>query len=165
MAVGGTGYGSGVRVTAKVDYAVRAAIVLASAERQGVGPVKGDAIATGQEIPARYLEGILAELRQAGIVRSRRGADGGYWLARTPEEISIADVIRSVEGPLANVRGERPEELEYPAGNGSLQRVWIATRASLRNVLENVTLADVMDDRLPSELEGLVSDPQAWLPR
>lgn len=159
-----TGYGACVRVTAKVDYAVRAAIVLAAAGRDGMGPVKGEVIAADQDIPARYLEGILAELRQAEIVRSRRGADGGYWLASAPDEVSMADLIRAVEGPLANVRGERPESLVYPAGTGSLQRVWIATRASMRRVLEVVTLQDVLDDTLPTGLDELVSDPEAWLP-
>lgn len=153
-----------MRVTAKVDYAVRAAIVLAAAAGAGSGPVKGVQIGTYQQIPVRYLENILSELRQADLVRSRRGADGGYWLARPPEDVSVADVIRAVEGPLANVRGERPETLDYPEGTGSLQRTWIATRASLRSVLEQVTLADLVADRLPRSVRSLITDADAWEP-
>jgi Rrf2 family protein len=153
-----------VRVTAKVDYAVRAATVLARAQPDG-GPVKGDEIGRQQEIPVKYLENILAELRQAGLVRSQRGADGGYWLARPAREVTVADVIRAVEGPLANVRGERPEAIAYPDGAGSLQEVWIATRAALRGVLEAISLADVAAGRLPAAAARLVRDPDAWARR
>jgi Rrf2 family protein len=151
-----------VRVTAKVDYAVRAAILLADAASRDEGPLKGDQIARAQKIPVKYLENILSELRQAGIVRSQRGADGGYWLGKASEDVSVADIIRAVEGPLANVRGERPESLDYPDGTGSLQEVWIATRASLRSVLEAVTLADVSASRLPRNVKTLVAKPEAW---
>jgi Rrf2 family protein len=153
-----------VRVTAKVDYAVRACVVLARAAADGAGPVKGDEIRREQGIPLKFLENILGELRQDGLVRSQRGAEGGYWLARSPDEIRIADIIRAVEGPLANVRGERPEEIEYPDGSGSLQEVWIATRAALRGVLEKVTLADVSNGSLPSNVRMLVDAPGAWDP-
>lgn len=153
-----------MRVTAKVDYAVRAAVVLADEAARQAGPVKGEAIASAQHIPGKFLENILSELRQAGILRSQRGADGGYWLAKPADRVAIADIIRAVEGPLANVRGERPEELEYPAGTGSLQQVWIATRASLRSVLESVTLADVASGGLPSSVRELVDQPGAWDP-
>jgi Rrf2 family protein len=159
------GKNAAMRVTAKVDYAVRACVLLAEAASRGSGPLKGDQIASAQDIPVKYLENILSELRQAGIVRSQRGAEGGYWLGKPAEEVSIADVIRAVEGPLANVRGERPEALSYPDGTGSLQRVWIATRAALRAVLEHVTLADVAADRLPSDVEQLVAEPESWEPR
>jgi Rrf2 family protein len=153
-----------MRVTAKVDYAVRAAVVLAEAARQGQQPVKGEAIGSQQQIPVKYLENILSELRHSGIVRSQRGADGGYWLAKPASEVSIADIIRAVEGPLANVRGERPEALAYPDGTGSLQRVWVATRAALRSVLERVTLDDVVAGGLPSGVDALLDDPDAWDP-
>ncbi len=153
-----------VRVTAKVDYAVRAAVVLARAARTGTEPVKGRRIREEQEIPLRFCENILGELRQEGIVRSQRGAEGGYWLARPADEITIAEVIRAVEGPLANVRGERPEVIEYPDGSGSLQQVWVATRAALRSVLEEVTLADVASGRLPVSVASLLEDPDAWEP-
>jgi Rrf2 family protein len=154
-----------MRVTAKVDYAVRAAAMLATCARSDGGPVKGDRIAREQQIPVKYLENILSELRQAGIVRSQRGADGGYWLARPAEEITVADVIRAVEGPLAHVRGERAENLEYPEGTGGLQELWIAVRAALRSVLEHTTLADVADNDLPDTVRRLTADPDAWLPR
>jgi Rrf2 family protein len=154
-----------VRVTAKVDYAVRAATMLATCAAEDAGPVKGERIASSQAIPVKYLENILSELRQAGIVRSQRGAEGGYWLARPAAEITVADVIRAVEGPLAHVRGERAENLEYPAGTGGLQELWVAVRASLRNVLDAVTLADIAADDLPKEIKLLTADPDAWQPR
>jgi Rrf2 family protein len=151
-----------VRVTAKVDYAVRAALHLASAE--GAGPIKGDRISEAQAIPLKYLENILSELRQAGIVRSQRGAEGGYWLARPAEEVVLADIIRAVEGPLAHVRGERPTALDYPDGTGALQDVWVAVRAALRSVLEQVTLADVVAGDLPPHVRRLIADKEAWEP-
>lgn len=156
------GHNASVRVTAKVDYAVRAAIVLASHE--GEGPVKGDRVAEAQDIPLKYLENILAELRQSGIVRSQRGADGGYWLARPASQITLAEIIRAVEGPLAHVRGERPTELRYPAGAGALAEVWVAVRASLRTVLDGVTLAQVRDEELPDQVRALLDDPGAYEP-
>jgi Rrf2 family protein len=152
-----------MRITAKVDYAVRAATELAAA---GGGPVKGEALATAQGIPQKFLENILGDLRSARIVRSQRGADGGYWLARPAEQISVADIIRAVEGPLASVRGEAPEDVSYDGTAAeALQQVWIAVRASLRAVVEHVTLADIAAGRLPNELEGLTRDPQAWTMR
>ena len=150
-----------MRVSAKADYAVRAAVELAAA---GAGPVKGDRIAEAQGIPLKFLENILAELRHAGLVQSQRGAEGGYWLARPPEEISLAEVIRAVEGPLANVRGSRPETVEYAGAAAPLQAVWIAVRANLRAVLEEVTLADVAAGRLPGDVARIAADPEAWLP-
>jgi Rrf2 family protein len=138
-----------MRVTAKADYAVRAAVELAAA---GEGPLKGEAIAAAQEIPLRFLENILAELRHAGLVSSQRGADGGYWLARPAAEITIADVIRAVEGPLGSVRSERPEELSYSGTAAPLREVWLALRVNIRAVLENVTLADVAAGEVPEDL-------------
>lgn len=151
-----------MRITAKVDYATRAMIVLAGVAAEGGGPTKGERIATAQQVPPKYLENILGELRQAGIIRSQRGADGGYWLARPASEVTVADVIRAVEGPLADVRGEAPEDLEYPEGTGSLQEVWIATRAALRSVLDQVTLADIVAGTLPGDLAELLATPDAW---
>jgi Rrf2 family protein len=150
-----------VRVSAKVDYALRAAAELARAEP---GPVKGERIAQAQSIPLKFLENILLELRHHGLVQSQRGADGGYWLARAPEEINLAEVIRAVEGPLANVRGVRPESLEYEGSAEPLRDVWVAVRASLRAVLESVTLADLAAGELPDDVRDLVSDPEAWQP-
>ena len=150
-----------MRVSAKVDYALRAVIELAAA---GDGPVKGERIAQAQEIPLKFLENILGDLRQAGIVRSQRGVEGGYWLARPPEEISVADVVRTVEGPIANVRGIGPESVSYSGSAERLQDVWIAVRANLRAVLERVTIADVSRGELPDAVADLVRDPDAWLP-
>ena len=137
-----------MRVSAKADYAIRAAVELAAA---GEGPTKGDRIAQAQEIPVNFLENILVDLRNAGIVASRRGADGGYWLARPAAEISLADVIRAVDGPLANVRGVRSEQIEYAGSAEPLRDVWVAVRASLRSVLEAVTLADLAAGELPEQ--------------
>src|ERR671915_2120295 len=130
-----------MRVSAKTDYALRAAVELAAEE--GGAPVKGERLATSQSIPLRFLENILLQLRHAGIVESRRGAEGGYRLARPAADISLADVIRAVDGPLAGVSGARPETLEFTGTSEPLREVWIAVRAALRGVLENVTLADV----------------------
>jgi Rrf2 family protein len=151
-----------VRVTAKVDYALRAALELAAA---GEGPVKGERIAQAQDIPLKFLENILLELRHHGLVQSQRGVEGGYWLSRPPEEITLAEVIRAVEGPLANVRGERPESVEYSGPAAPLQEVWIAMRANLRAVLDAVTLADVASGRLPDAVGAITADPEAWQPR
>lgn len=150
-----------MRVSAKADYAIRALVELAAGAD---GPVKAERIAQAQEIPIKFLESILGELRNAGLVRSQRGADGGYWLARPAEEISLAQVIRAVDGPLANVRGGRPEEVEYAGSAVPLREVWIAVRASLRRVLEAVSLADVARGTLPAEVESLAGDLDAWLP-
>jgi Rrf2 family protein len=150
-----------VHVTAKVDYALRAALELAAA---GEGPVKGERIAEAQEIPLKFLENILLELRHHGLVQSQRGVEGGYWLSRPPEEITLAEVIRAVEGPLANVRGERPESVEYSGPAELLQEVWIAVRANLRAVLESVSLADLASGRLPEEVGSITRDPEAWEP-
>jgi len=151
-----------VRVSAKADYALRACIELAAAE--GEGHIKGDRIAQAQDIPLKFLENILGDLRQAGLVRSQRGAEGGYWLARAGDEITLAEVIRAVEGPLANVRGVRPDSVTYPGAAEPLRDVWIAVRASLRSVLESVTLADVAAGELPAVVRDLVADPEAWAP-
>ena len=148
-----------MRVSAKVDYAIRAAIELAAHDD---GPVKGERIAHAHGIPFKFLENILLELRHHGLVQSQRGAEGGYWLARPADEITLADVIRAVEGPLANVRGARPETLDYAGAAEDLRDVWIAVRASLRSVLECVTLADVVRRELPSRVREIVDDPSVW---
>ena len=150
-----------MRVSAKVDYAVRAGAELAAA---GEGPVKGERIAQAQEIPLKFLENILLDLKHAGLVQSQRGAEGGYWLARPSDTISLADVIRAVEGPIANVRGERPEQVEYRGAAEPLRDAWVAVRANLRAVLETVTLADLAAGKLPDEVAAIAADPEAWLP-
>jgi Rrf2 family protein len=152
----------GVRITAKVDYAVRAAAEMAAAPG---GPVKGETLARRQGIPAKFLENILADLRRSGLVASQRGADGGYRLARPADEVTIADIIRAVEGPLADVHGTPPETVEYAGPAAHLQQVWVATRAALRSILEEVTLADVVAGRLPPAAETLLSDPGSWARR
>jgi Rrf2 family protein len=149
-----------VRVSAKVDYALRAAVELAALENDW--PVKGERLASGQEIPMRFMENILGELRQAGIVASKRGAEGGYMLARPPAEIALADVIRAVDGPLANIGGLRPDQLAYEGSAEGMKDVWIAVRASLRSVLERTTLADVAAGQLPDAVKAATADPDAW---
>lgn len=148
-----------MRVSAKVDYAVRALAELAAAA--GHGPVKGEIIAAAQGIPLNFTENILADLRRAGIVASQRGSVGGYWLSVPADTITIADVIRVVEGALADVRGEPPEEVAYGGAAAALQNVWIATRATLRSVLEVVTIADIANGRLPDAVRRLASLPDA----
>jgi Rrf2 family protein len=152
-----------VRISAKVDYAVRAAVELAAAEDEE--PIKGEVIAEAQGIPLKFLENILGELKHVGIVKSRRGAQGGYWLAKPANEVSLGDIVRAVEGPLASVRGEGPEDLEYKGGAAPLQRVWIALRANLRAVMDEVSLADVVADELPVEVRELSEPAEAWSPR
>jgi Rrf2 family protein len=151
-----------VQISAKADYALRALVELAA---RGGGQVKGEVLASSQDIPPRFLESILAQLRQRGILVSRRGADGGYWLARPPEAITLAEVIRATDGPLASVRGQRPESVAYEGAAERLSEVWIAVRTSLRAVLEVVTLADVVSGHLPAHVEMLIKTPQARVSR
>jgi Rrf2 family protein len=152
-----------MRVSAKADYAVRAAVELAAAGDDG--PVKGERLAEAQEIPLQFLEHILLELKHHGIVRARRGAKGGYWLARPADEVSIADVVRAVEGPIAHVQSTPPEAIEYRGSAEHLQEVWIAVRASLRSVLEETTLADLASGNLPSVVGDYVAKPDSWAAR
>jgi len=156
-----------MRITAKVDYAVRAVVELAAVQLAAAGRVvtTAEALAARQEIPGRFLEGILADLRRAGLVASQRGAEGGYWLARPAREVSVADVIRAVEGPLADVHGAPPEEVAYPGSARELQRVWVATRAALRGVLERTTVADIATGALPASVEEMAAGPDAWTRR
>ncbi|MGA2470523.1 MAG: Rrf2 family transcriptional regulator [Solirubrobacteraceae bacterium] len=149
-----------MRVTAKADYAVRAVIELVGSGEQA--PRKADSVASAQSIPLSFLENILNQLKSAGIVRSQRGPDGGWWLLRPPETLTLADVIRAVEGPLASVRGERPEHLHYAGSAASLQEVWIALRANIRDVLERVTVAQLARGELPAEVTSLARAPDAW---
>jgi Rrf2 family protein len=149
-----------VRISAKTDYALRAAIELASLD--SADPVKGEAIATAQGIPLRFLENILGDLRNAGIVESRRGVEGGYLLSRPADEITLADVIRAVDGPLANVAGTRPNLLKYEGSTEKLREIWVGVRAALRSVLEETTLADMARKKLPSHIEKMVADQDAW---
>jgi Rrf2 family protein len=152
-----------MHVTAKADYAVRAVIELAGSS-QG-SPRKVDDVAQAQHIPVSFLENILTQLRSSGIVRSQRGPEGGYWLAQPAAEVSLADIIRAVEGPLVGVRGQRPEEIEYVGSAEALQNVWIALRTNLRKVLESVGVADVAAGKLPKEVTALTREEEAWQTR
>lgn len=151
-----------MRVSAKTDYAVRAAAELAASPG---GPIKGERLAEAQDIPLQFLEHILLDLKHAGIVRARRGAKGGYWLAKPAEEVTIADVIRAVEGPIAHVQSAPPESIEYRGSAVQLQTVWIAVRASLRSVLESTSLAKLVSDSLPEQVQELADSKDAWAPR
>jgi Rrf2 family protein len=152
-----------MHVTAKADYAVRAVVELADSGQDA--PRKVDEVAQAQSIPVSFLENILTQLRSSGIVRSQRGPEGGYWLAKPASEVNLADIIRAVEGPLVGVRGQRPEEIEYAGSAESLQQVWIALRANLRKVLEQVTVADVAAGRLPAQVLELTRGEEAWQTR
>jgi Rrf2 family protein len=152
-----------MHVTAKADYAVRAVVELVGSDQEA--PRKVEDLAKAQAIPPSFLENILTQLRSAGIVRSQRGPEGGYWLARPAEELLLAEVIRAVDGPLVGVRGQRPEEVEYTGAASCLQQVWIALRANLRAVLERVSVADVAAGKLPEDIVTLASDEDAWQTR
>ncbi|OIK02486.1 MULTISPECIES: RrF2 family transcriptional regulator [Streptomyces] len=149
-----------MRISARADYAVRA--VLELAVRQGNGPVKAEEIAAVQDIPHKFLEGILGDLRRAGIVESRRGGGGGYRLAKDAAAITVADVVRGVDGPIVSVRGERPTGLSYTGTARPLLPLWIALRANVRRILEGVTVADLAADALPEPVRALAAEPAAW---
>jgi Rrf2 family protein len=151
-----------MRISAKADYAVRAALELASADDP---PIKAERVAEAQGIPLKFLENILVDLRHEGLVTSQRGPMGGYRLDRPAEEITLADVVRAVDGPLASIHGDRPEATEYRGAAEELQTVWVALRASMRFVLEGVTLADVVEREVPAEVLSLARDPDAWMRR
>lgn len=150
-----------MHIPAKVDYGMRALLTLAD---RGA-PATAEDLAVAQGLPAKFLGAILNDLRRSGLVTSQRGAEGGYRLARPPDEIAVADVMRALDGPLAEVRGLRPEATTYQGAAEHLQEVWVAVRASLRGVLERVTLEDVVRGRLPRSVARLTEDPDAWAPR
>jgi Rrf2 family protein len=149
-----------MHISAKSDYAVRAAIELAGAGR---GPIKCVAIAKAQSIPVQFLNGILADLRNNQIVESQRGVDGGYWLSRDPATISVAEVIRAVDGPLLLVRGKRASDVVYNDAAATLQPVWVSVRARLREILESVSIADLFNHSLPEFVQQIADDPATWL--
>lgn len=162
-----------MRLSARVDYALRAVTELASAQlsweashgavvARASHPVTAERLATAQQIPAKFLESILVQLRRGGVVTAQRGPDGGYWLVKPASEITLADVIRVIDGPLAHIRGTRPEDLGYHGAARPLQDVWIALRASEREILELVTVADVASGQLPQRVRDLVANPSAW---
>ncbi len=149
-------------ISAKVDYAVRALCTLADADGRAV---TAEALATAQGLPVKFLESILNDMRRAGLLLSQRGADGGYRLSRSASAITVADVFRPLDGPLAEVRGLRPEAANYEGSAEHLQNVWIAVRANLRAVLEHVTIADIVSGQLPKPIQKLTVNPDAWLSR
>lgn len=149
-----------MRISARADYAVRAALQLAAS--QDDGPVKAEAIAEAQDIPHKFLEGILNDMRRGGLVLSQRGGNGGYRLAKPAQSISIADVIRVVDGPLVSVRGVRPPDLSYTGPAQALLPLWIALRANVREILDGVSLADVASADLPADVSALAQTPDAW---
>ena len=152
-----------MRVSARADYAIRALLELAASD--GAAPVRGETIARAQRIPSKYLENLLADLRRARLVVSQRGVSGGYRLARPASQVTLADVIRAIDGPLAGVRDDAPEDVVYAGAATSLREVWIALRASMRQVLETTTLADVARGKLPASVRRLLKDPEAWARR
>ena len=149
-----------MRLSARADYALRAAAELAVGDST---PITAEHLASAQAIPVKFLENILTQLRRAGLVRSQRGASGGFWLARPAGDIALADIIRAVDGPLVGVRGARPENVGYSGAAEPLQRVWIALRANERAVLEQVTLADIVSGNLPDMIRHLTENPSAWV--
>lgn len=153
-----------MRVSAKADYAIRAVVELGAHFGAGgrSAPMKGEAIAAAQHIPMKFCENILSELRAAGVVESRRGTDGGYWLAVDPATVKLGDIIRIVEGPLAAVRGDSPTDVDFAGTSAAMREVWVAVRASLRRVLDVVTVSDVVEGTLPAEVRALLDDDGAW---
>ncbi len=151
-----------VDISAKSDYAVRALLALAT---HGPDPVRGDLLAQDQHLPKKFLDAILADLRRAGLVRSTRGADGGYHLARAASQITLGQVIRAVDGPLAEIRGRRPEETSYHGAAAHLPEVWVAVRSALRGVLDETSLEQVLTGDFSERIRELTAEPDAWQPR
>ena len=151
----------GVQIPAKADYGIRAMLTLANSPTS----LSAEHLAEEQGLPPRFLGAILSDLRRAGLLVSQRGSEGGYQLARPPSEISIADALRAISGPMAGVRGLRPETLSYDGAATGLVDVWVAVRAVLRNLLEHVSLEQVAAGTLPAAVTKLTKDPDAWQPR
>ncbi|GLY21440.1 transcriptional regulator [Micromonospora echinospora] len=151
-----------MQISARGDYAIRAALSLAAAYPSLLST---QSIAAEQDMPRKFLEAVLADLRRAGIVRAQRGAEGGYTLAQPPREIAVGAILRAVDGPLAGVRGMRPEETEYLGAAENLPRLWVAVRAAVRQVVDEVSLADLSTGKLPAHVRRLTARPGAWEPR
>jgi len=151
-----------VHVSARGDYAVRAALGLAARHPR---TTSAQSLSEEQDLPYKFLEAILADLRRAGVVRSHRGVDGGYVLTREPAQVTVGEILRAVDGPLAGVRGSRPEDVAYEGAAEHLQEVWVAVRSAVRRVVDEVSLADVLKGRLPAHVRRLTAVPDAWEPR
>lgn len=158
---GASGENGSVYISARCDYALRALVALAAEDR----PMTAEELARHQDVPVRYLESILLDLRRGGLLVNQRGLNGGYRFARPPQQVTPADVMRLLDGPLSEVRGLRPEATSYNDAAVSLQKLWIALRASLRLVLEGVTIAQLARGELPAEHARLIADPDAWVRR
>jgi Rrf2 family protein len=150
-----------VQIPAKAEYAIRALLTLAASDHSA----SAEHLAQVQDLPAKFLGAILSDLRRGGLVFSQRGPEGGFKLARDPDTITIADILRVVSGPMAGVRGMRPETLHYEGEASHLQDVWIAVRGTLREVLEHVTLGQVLRGELPDVVTRYAKDPDAWVTR
>jgi Rrf2 family protein len=150
-----------VKISARVDYGLQAILEIAAAENHA-GRIKADEISNQHDIPMKFLESILADLKKANLIEGHRGNSGGYNLAKSADEIAIADVVRAIDGPLASVRGMAPEKATYKGEIAGLTKVWIATRVALREVLEEMTLADILNDELPSPIARKISSKEAW---
>jgi len=151
-----------VDISARTDYAIRALLMLAQEAHSAGAPISVETLARRQTLPRKFLEAILRDLRRAGIVDSQRGPTGGYMLSRLAAQISLGDIFRAVDGPLAEVRGLRPHETSYAGVAEHLPVVWVAVRASLRRVLDGTTLEELLSGELPVEVRSLAQDPQAW---
>jgi Rrf2 family protein len=151
-----------VQISARGDYAVRAALSLAAAHP---ALMSAQAIAAEQAMPRKFLEAVLADLRRAGIVRAQRGAEGGYTLAQPPRDVTVGAILRAVDGPLAGVRGLRPEETTYQGAAANLPDLWVAVRAAVRDVVDEVSLAELVSGKMPAHVRKLTTRPDAWQPR
>jgi len=154
-----------VEISAKTEYAVRAMLELADATDPASAPVSVDVLAQGQELPRKFLEAILADLRRAGLVVSTKGARGGYQLSRPASQIAVGAVFRAVDGPLAEVRGRRPHQTSYEGVAQHLPVLWVAVRSSLRQVLDDTSLEQLRSGELPQHVRDLAQEPDAWLSR
>lgn len=152
----------GVDISARTEYAIRAMLTLAEAWSEQSGPVSVDTLASRQDLPRKFLEAIVSDLRRAGLVASTRGARGGYALHSAPDQVTLGDVFRAVDGPLAEVRGLRPHETKYEGVAEHLPTVWVAVRVALREVLDETTLADVLTGTLPAHVRQMADAPDAW---
>jgi Rrf2 family protein len=161
-AAGRRGHDRWVQISARGDYAVRAALSLAQAYP---ALMSAQAIAQDQNMPRKFLEAVLADLRRAGVVRAQRGAEGGYTLSSSPRDVTIGQILRAVDGPLAGVRGLRPEETQYEGAAENLPNLWVAVRAAVREVVDEVSLAELISGRMPAHVRKLTTRPDAWQPR